>query len=220
MQKITPFLWYDGKAEEAAKFYVSIFKNSRIKHVSHYGEGMPAPAGSVMTVSFELDGQDFIALNGGPMYEFTPAVSLVVNCEDQAEIDSIWQGLTDGGSEVQCGWLKDRYGLSGRSFRPFFPSSSPKRPGKSAAVMQALMQMVARHRRLRRPMTAHDAIREPLTRSERCLSSFLYRLLIAIGVGGVLAYAATGQLPGGAVAVIRHRRKGLPMINDLRAFNT
>jgi predicted 3-demethylubiquinone-9 3-methyltransferase (glyoxalase superfamily) len=143
MQKITPFLWYDGKAEEAAKHYVSIFKNSRIKNVSHYGEGMPAPAGSVMTVSFVLDGQDFVALNGGPMYEFTPAVSLVVNCEDQAEIDSIWQGLTDGGSEVQCGWLKDRYGLSWQVVPTILSELvTAKQPGKSAAVMQALMQMV------------------------------------------------------------------------------
>ncbi len=143
MQKITPFLWYDGKAEEAAKHYVSIFKNSRIKHVTHYGEGMPAPAGSVMTVSFVLDGQDFVALNGGPMYEFTPAVSLVVNCDDQAEIDRIWQGLTDGGSEVQCGWLKDRYGLSWQVVPTILSELvTAKQPGKSAAVMQALMQMV------------------------------------------------------------------------------
>lgn len=143
MQKITPFLWYDGKAEQAANFYVSIFKNSKIKDISRYGEGMPAPAGSVMTVVFELAGQKFIALNGGPLYPFTNAVSFVVDCEDQAELDDIWNRLTDGGSEIQCGWLKDKYGLSWQ----IVPAMLGRLMGqgnakKSAAMMQALMGMV------------------------------------------------------------------------------
>src|SRR5262249_48813900 len=111
-QRITPFLWFDGQAEEAANFYVSIFRNSRIKSVSRYGDGGPGPKGSVMTVGCELDGQAFTALNGGPMYRFTEAVSFVVHCENQAEVDDYWDKLTAGGSEIQCGWLKDRFGLS------------------------------------------------------------------------------------------------------------
>jgi len=143
MQKITPFLWYDGKAEEAANFYVSIFKNSRIESISRYGEGMPAPAGSVMTVAFELAGQKFIALNGGPLYPFTNAVSFVVDCEDQAELDDIWNRLSAGGSEIQCGWLKDKYGLTWQ----IVPAMLGRLMGqgsakKSAAMMQALMGMV------------------------------------------------------------------------------
>lgn len=112
MQKITPFLWFNDSAEEAVNFYASIFKDSKIKKVARYGDSGPGPKGSVMTVSFELNGQDFIALNGGPHYQFTPAISFVVNCDTQDEIDSYWDKLTAGGQEVQCGWLRDKYGIS------------------------------------------------------------------------------------------------------------
>ncbi len=112
MRRITPFLWFDDKAEEAAKFYVSIFKNSRIGKISRYGEGGPRRKGSVMTVTFRLDGQDFTALNGGPHFSFSPAISFVVACKSQAEIDDLWRRLSKGGEKQRCGWLKDRYGLS------------------------------------------------------------------------------------------------------------
>ena len=112
MQRITPFLWFDSQAEEAARHYASIFKNSKILSISRYGEAGPGPAGSVMTVEFELDGEKFVALNGGPQYTFSHAVSFVVNCETQAEIDHYWSRLSEEGKEVQCGWLTDKYGLS------------------------------------------------------------------------------------------------------------
>ena len=112
MQKVTTFLWFDSQAEQAAVFYTSVFKNSRVLEVSRYGEGAPIPAGTAMTVRFELDGQEFIALNGGPHHKFTDAISLYVDCEDQAEADYFWDRLVDGGEPSQCGWLKDRYGLS------------------------------------------------------------------------------------------------------------
>ena len=112
MQKITPFLWFNDQAEEAMNFYTSIFKNSKIGSVSRYGEGGPGPQGSVMTATFQLDGQEFMALNGGPLFTFTEAISFFVNCETQAEVDELWTKLTEGGEESQCGWLKDKYGLS------------------------------------------------------------------------------------------------------------
>ncbi len=112
MDKICPFLWFESQAEEAANFYVNIFKNSRIKHVTRYPEGGPAPAGMAMVVSFELDGRDFLALNGGPQFKFTEAISMVVRCEDQEEIDYFWERLSSGGKEERCGWLKDKFGLS------------------------------------------------------------------------------------------------------------
>ncbi len=112
MQKIVPNLWFDTQAEEAAKFYVSLFKNSKIIEVSRYGEAGPRPAGMVMVVSFQLDGQDYVALNGGPEFKFTEAISLLVNCKDQAEVDHLWDRLSEGGEKGPCGWLKDRYGLS------------------------------------------------------------------------------------------------------------
>ena len=112
MQGISPFLWFNTEAEEAANFYVSIFKNSRIKHVSRYPEGSPAPAGSVMVAVFEIDGREFLALNGGPMFKFTEAISFVVNCDNQEEIDYYWDKLSVGGKPGQCGWLKDKFGLS------------------------------------------------------------------------------------------------------------
>jgi len=113
MPKITPWLWFDTEAEEAANFYTSVFKNSRITNVARYGEAGPRPAGTVMTVAFELDGQEFAALNGGPEYTFNEAVSLMIDCADQAEVDYYWARLTEGGGQPgPCGWLKDRYGLS------------------------------------------------------------------------------------------------------------
>lgn len=112
MQQITPFLWFDANAEEAVNFYISIFKNSRILSVHRYPEGSPAPAGSVMTIAFELNGQKYTALNGGPHFKFNEAVSFVVNCDTQAEVDEYWAKLTAGGQESQCGWLKDKFGLS------------------------------------------------------------------------------------------------------------
>ncbi|MGA2490465.1 MAG: VOC family protein [Anaerolineales bacterium] len=112
MQKITPFLWFDQQAEEAANFYTSLFKDSRITGISYYGEGGPGPRGSVFTVNFVLEGQEFIALNGGPTFKFNEAISFFVDCPTQAEVDRLWDKLTEGGEEGQCGWLKDKYGLS------------------------------------------------------------------------------------------------------------
>src|SRR5689334_20651535 len=112
MPKITPFLWFDTQAEEAARFYVSIFKNSRIVKIARYGEAGPGPKGSVMTVTFELDGREFVALNGGPIYKFTEAVSFSVDCKTQQEADKFWNRLSAGGEKGPCGWLKDKYGLS------------------------------------------------------------------------------------------------------------
>jgi predicted 3-demethylubiquinone-9 3-methyltransferase (glyoxalase superfamily) len=112
VRKITPFLWFDTQAEEAAKLYVSIFKKSKLGTISRYGEGGPGPAGSVMSVTFQLEGQPFFALNGGPVYSFTPAISFFVSCKTQREIDRLWRRLSQGGSELQCGWLKDRFGLT------------------------------------------------------------------------------------------------------------
>jgi predicted 3-demethylubiquinone-9 3-methyltransferase (glyoxalase superfamily) len=136
--KITPFLWFDSQAEEAAKFYVSVFKDSKMGQVSRYGEGMPLPKGTVMTAAFEIEGQPFIALNGGPQFKFTEAVSFVVNCDTQKEIDHYWDKLTSGGgNEVQCGWLKDKFGLSWQ----IVPSALPELVKKSDKVMEALLHM-------------------------------------------------------------------------------
>ncbi len=112
MQKITPFLWFDNQAEEAANFYVSLFKKSKIVSIARYGEAGPGPKGSAMTVAFELEGQEYIALNGGPYFKFTEAVSFVINCRTQEEVDELWEKLAEGGEQGQCGWLKDKYGLS------------------------------------------------------------------------------------------------------------
>jgi predicted 3-demethylubiquinone-9 3-methyltransferase (glyoxalase superfamily) len=112
MQKITPFLWFDQQAEDAVKFYTSIFPNSGVRTITYYGEAGPGPKGSVMTIAFELDGQEFIALNGGPHFKFTEAISFVVNCETQEEVDQYWEKLLEGGQEIQCGWLKDRFGVA------------------------------------------------------------------------------------------------------------
>ena len=142
MQKITPFLWFNDQAEEAMNFYTAIFKNSKIVSVSRYGEGGPGQPGSVMTATFELDGQEFMALNGGPLFTFTEAISFFVNCETQAEVDELWEKLTEGGEESQCGWLKDKYGLSWQIVPSVFGEllSDPDAE-KAGRVMNAMLQM-------------------------------------------------------------------------------
>jgi predicted 3-demethylubiquinone-9 3-methyltransferase (glyoxalase superfamily) len=143
MARITPMLWFDHQAEEAARFYASIFPNSKIGAVSRYGESGPGLKGSVMVVAFELDGRPFTALNGGPMFKFTEAISLVVNCADQQEIDRYWDRLTEGGAPVQCGWLKDKYGLSWQIVPAVLSElMSGRDPARSQRVMAALMKMV------------------------------------------------------------------------------
>jgi predicted 3-demethylubiquinone-9 3-methyltransferase (glyoxalase superfamily) len=146
MQKITPCLWFDSQAEEAANFYVSIFKNSKIEHITHYGEAnakiSKRPKKTVMTVTFEIERQNFMALNGGPHFRFTEAISFIVNCGTQEEIDEFWEKLSDGGEKGVCGWLKDKYGLSWQ----IAPSSlaemmQDKDSGKTNRVMQAIVEM-------------------------------------------------------------------------------
>ena len=142
MQKITPFLWFDGKAEEAMNFYTSIFKNSKIGRITRYGDAGPGPKGAVMSATFQLDGQEFMALNGGPQFKFTEAISFFVNCETQEEVDELWEKLSEGGQKSRCGWLKDKYGLSWQ----IIPSAlgemlGDKDPEKSQRVMKAMLQM-------------------------------------------------------------------------------
>jgi predicted 3-demethylubiquinone-9 3-methyltransferase (glyoxalase superfamily) len=142
MQKITPFLWFDGKAEEAMRFYVSIFKNSKVGSITRYGDAGPGPKGTVMVVTFQLDGQEFIALNGGPQFTFSPAISLVVNCETQGEVDAFWEKLSEGGEKLQCGWLKDKYGLSWQIVPIVLGEMmQDKDEEKSQRVMKAMLQM-------------------------------------------------------------------------------
>jgi len=142
MQKITPFLWFDGKAEEAANFYVSIFKNSKIVSVTRYGEAGPGPKGTVMIVKFQLGGEEFLALNGGPQFTFSPAVSLVANCETQAEVDELWEKLSAGGEKLNCGWLTDKYGLSWQVVPTLVGElMQDKDAEKTKRVMQAIMGM-------------------------------------------------------------------------------
>jgi predicted 3-demethylubiquinone-9 3-methyltransferase (glyoxalase superfamily) len=142
MQKITPFLWFDEKAEDAANFYVSIFKNSKVGRVTRYGEGAPGPKGKVMSVTFELDGQEFYALNGGPIFKFTPAISFFVNCETQQEVDDLWGKLSAGGEESKCGWLKDKYGLSWQIVPSVLGKMlQDKDSEKARRVMNAMLQM-------------------------------------------------------------------------------
>ena len=143
MRKITPFLWFNDQAEDAMNFYVSIFRNSKVLSVTRFGDAGPGAKGAVMTASFELDGQPFTALNGGPQFPFTPAVSFVVNCETQQEVDEYWEKLTaGGGSPEACGWLKDKYGLSWQIVPAALPQMlKDKDAEKSKRVMQALMQM-------------------------------------------------------------------------------
>jgi len=142
MQKITPCLWFDRQAEEAARFYVSIFKNSKIGEITRYGEGAPLPKGTVLTVRFQLDGQDFLALNGGPVFKFTEAISLIVNCDTQEEIDRMWDKLSEGGQQVECGWLKDKYGLSWQIAPAVIGKMlSDPDPARGARVLQAVLKM-------------------------------------------------------------------------------
>lgn len=143
MQKIVPFLWFDGRAEEAMNFYVSIFKNSKVTSITRCGDNGPGPKGSVLTGTFQLEGQDFYALNGGPMYTFTPAISLFVNCETQQEVDDLWTKLSEGGKEIQCGWLCDKYGVSWQIIPTILGQYlGDKDPAKAGRVMQAMLQMV------------------------------------------------------------------------------
>ena len=146
MQRISPFLWFDDKAEEAAVFYTSIFKNSKIRTIVRYGDSgaevTGRPKGTVMTVAFQLDGQEFVALNGGPQYKFTEAVSFVVNCQTQEEVDEYWKKLSDGGREAQCGWLKDKYGLSWQIVPTILSEMlNDPDPKKADRVMKAMLQM-------------------------------------------------------------------------------
>jgi predicted 3-demethylubiquinone-9 3-methyltransferase (glyoxalase superfamily) len=142
MQKITPFLWFDNQAEEAMNFYLSIFKNSKVLNVARYGEGGPAPAGQLMSATFELDGQPFMALNAGPQFHFTEAISFYVSCETQQEVDELWTKLSAGGEEGRCGWLKDKFGLSWQ----IIPNAlgemlGDKDPQKARRTMEAMLQM-------------------------------------------------------------------------------
>ncbi len=142
MQKIAPFLWFDDKAEEAMNFYVSIFKNSKVVSISRYGEGGPGPKGTVMTGTFELEGQKFMALNGGPHFKFSPAISFFVNCETQTEVDGLWEKLSAGGEKQRCGWVTDQFGVSWQ----IIPTALGKMlsdpdPARSRNVMKAMLQM-------------------------------------------------------------------------------
>jgi predicted 3-demethylubiquinone-9 3-methyltransferase (glyoxalase superfamily) len=142
MQKITPFLWFDNQAEEAINLYVSVFKNSKILSVSRYGESGPGPAGMVMTATFQLEGQEFMALNGGPDHKFTDAISLFVDCKTQEEVDELWEKLSEGGEQGPCGWLKDKFGLSWQIIpRDLGELLGDPDPVKSQRVMQAMLQM-------------------------------------------------------------------------------
>jgi len=142
LQKITPSLWFDGNAEEAANFYVSLFKNSRIEGGAEYGDAGPREKGTAMTVAFQLDGQSFLAINGGPEFTFTPAISFMVNCETQQEVDELWEKLTAGGEEVQCGWLKDKYGLSWQIVPTVLGElMQDKDPVKVQRVTEAMLRM-------------------------------------------------------------------------------
>ncbi|MGB7196526.1 MAG: VOC family protein [Collimonas pratensis] len=143
MQKISPFLWFDGKAEEAMSFYMSVFKDAKIGSVSRYGDTGPGPKGAVMSATFQLHGQDFIVLNGGPQFSFTPAISFFVNCENQEEVDELWARFSEGGEPQHCGWIKDKFGLSWQ----IIPTAlgrmlQDKDPQKAQRVMQAMMKMV------------------------------------------------------------------------------
>src|SRR5689334_13456618 len=142
MQKLTDFLWFSDNAEEARNFYVSIFKNSKVGTVSRYGDAGPGPKGTVMSATFQLEGQEFMAVNGGPLFSFTPAISLFVNCETQEEVDELWEKLSAGGKKDRCGWLQDKFGVSW----PIVPTIlskllQNKDPEKSKRVMQAMLQM-------------------------------------------------------------------------------
>jgi predicted 3-demethylubiquinone-9 3-methyltransferase (glyoxalase superfamily) len=142
MQKIMPCLWFNNQAEEAARFYTSIFKNSKLNQISYYGDAGPGTKGTVLTITFQLNGQEIMALNGGPEYKFTPAISMFVNCEDQEEVDDYWEKLSEGGEKGPCGWLTDKYGVSWQIVpRILGILMSDKDVKKSARVMQAMLQM-------------------------------------------------------------------------------
>lgn len=142
VQKITPFLWFNDQAEEATNFYITLFENSKIVNVSRYGEAGPGPEGSVMTVTFQLDGQEFTALNGGPHFKFTEAISFFVNCESQEEVNELWERLSDGGEIQMCGWLKDKYGLSWQIVpNVLIEMLNDPDPEKSTRVTEAMLQM-------------------------------------------------------------------------------
>jgi len=142
MQKIVPFLWFDGRAEEAMNFYTGIFKNARMSSVTRYGDGGHGPKGTVMSAVFELEGQQFYALNGGPMFQFTPAVSFFINCKTQDEIDELWTRLSEGGQTQPCGWLQDKFGLSWQVVPSILGTLlQDKDAARSARVMQAMMKM-------------------------------------------------------------------------------
>ena len=142
MQKITPFLWFDNNAEEAANFYVSVFKNSKLLNVARYSDAGPGPKGTVMTAQFELDGLEFVALNAGPRFKFTEAISFVVNCETQEEVDYYWERLSEGGEKSRCGWLKDKFGLSWQVTPTILGKlMADKDPEKSKRVMEAMLKM-------------------------------------------------------------------------------
>ena len=143
VQKISPFLWFENQAEEAAKFYTAIFPNSKIRSVTRYGDAGPGPKGSAMSVTFDLEGQEFLALNGGPMFRFSPAISFFVKCATQAEVDHYWSRLLEGGTPQQCGWLQDKYGLSWQIVPNVLGELlQDKDPAKSKRVMEAMMKMV------------------------------------------------------------------------------
>lgn len=143
MQKITPCLWFDGKAEEAMNFYLAMFENAKVTDVVRWGDTGPGPKGSVLTCAFELDGQEFTALNGGPMYQFTPAISLVVKCESQAEVDGYWSKLSEGGQPQQCGWITDKFGVSWQIVPTMFLKLvKDKDAAKVNRVIAAMMKMV------------------------------------------------------------------------------
>jgi len=142
MQKITPFLWFDGNAEEAANFYISIFKNSKMGKISRYGDAGPGPKGSAMSVTFQLEGQEFYALNGGPQFKFTPAISFFVNCETQQEVDELWEKLSADGRTDRCGWLQDKFGLSWQIIPTVLGQLlGDKDPQRAKRAMQAMLQM-------------------------------------------------------------------------------
>ena len=143
MQKIIPFLWFDGNAEEAVKFYTSIFKNSKVGDITRCGDAGPGPKGSVLTVKFQIEGHEFMALNGGPHFKFTPAISFFVNCDTQEEVDELWEKLLAGGAAMQCGWLTDKFGISWQIIPKVLGEMlGDKDPQKSQRVMKAVMKMI------------------------------------------------------------------------------
>jgi len=142
MHKITPFLWFDGRAEEAASFYTSIFKNSKLGRIARYGDAGPGAEGAVMSASFQIDGQEFVALNGGPQFKFTPAISFLVHCETQDEVDHLWEKLSNGGQEIQCGWVTDKFGVTWQIVPTILGQLlADKDSAKVSRVTKAMLQM-------------------------------------------------------------------------------